>query len=380
MILSLFALGSPAGATSEQTGRFVFSLSYPAFISAGLSYWVAILFHKLSRETTKARRLGSYQLVEKIGAGGMGEVWKAKHRLLVRPAAIKLIRDDAFSGNQTARLTAIKRFEREAQATAGLRSPHTVELYDFGITGDGTFYYVMELLDGADLRRLVERFGPVSQERAIYLLLQACHSLQDAHLSGIVHRDIKPANIFTCRRGHDYDFVKVLDFGLLAAIERVDDARLQLTAAGTVTGTPAFMAPEIASGNRVTDPRADLYALGCVAYWLLTGQLVFDNSSPMAAAIKHATDPPLPPSTRTELPIHPELERIVLSCLEKDPSKRPASAEVLSRQLAKCRLCVPEWTSELAEAWWRKHLPQVVQTRPESLVTPNTATVTARHA
>ena len=376
MISSLLVLGSPGDVTSEQTGRFIFSLSYPAFISAGLAYWVAILFYKLSRETSKARRLGSYQLVERIGAGGMGEVWKAKHRLLVRPAAIKIIRDDAFSSNEAARWTAIKRFEREAQATAGLCSPHTVELYDFGITGDGTFYYVMELLDGADLRRLVERFGPVPQERAIYILQQACHSLQDAHLSGIVHRDIKPANIFTCRRGHDYDFVKVLDFGLLAATENMDDARMQLTAAGTVTGTPAFMAPEIASGTRVIDPRVDLYALGCVAYWLLTGQLVFDDSSPMGVLIKHAKDPPPPPSMRTEMPIHPELERIILSCLEKDPSKRPDSADVLARQLAKCQHCVPEWTSEHAAAWWRTHLPDVVAPPRVTEVTPATAVIT----
>ena len=265
----------------------------------------------------------------------------------------------------------MRRFEREAQTTALLRSPHTVELYDFGMTDDGTFYYVMELLDGLDLKRLVERYGPVPGDRTIHILRQACHSLHDAHSSGMVHRDIKPANIFTCRRGLDYDFVKVLDFGLVAAsADAVSDIRTQLTADGVVSGTPAFMAPEMASGERAIDARTDLYALGCVAYWLLTGRIVFEGNSPMAVILKHAKDLPVPPSSRSELPIDPELERIVLTCLAKEPDDRPASAAVLARQLEECARTAGLWTNDRAMQWWRIHAPQAISTAGSALAGP----------
>ena len=360
MALSCAVHGLPDGATWSSVWRFIVTFSYPAVICAGLAYWMAKLVYKLSREAAKARRMGSYQLVEKIGAGGMGEVWKAKHRLLVRPAAIKLIRRDVCGKDDEACRTTMRRFEREAQTTALLRSPYTVELYDFGMTDEGTFYYVMELLDGLDLKRLVERYGQLPGDRAIHILRQACHSRHDAHSAVMVHRDVKPANIFTCRRGQDYDFVKVLDFGLVAAsADAVSDMRTQLTADGVVSGTPAFMAPEMASGERAIDARTDVYALGCVAYWLLTGRVVFEGNSPMAVILKHAKDLPVPPSSRSELPIDPELERIVLTCLAKDPDDRPASAALLARQLEECGRTAGTWTNDRALQWWRMHAPQM---------------------
>jgi serine/threonine-protein kinase len=287
----------------------------------------------------------------------MGEVWKAKHRLLVRPAAIKLIRKEALGSEEQAVRTAVRRFEREAQATAALRSPHTIELYDFGVTEEGTFYYVMELLDGLDLKRLIERYGPVPAARALHILHQACHSLHDAHQAGMVHRDIKPANIFTCRQGQDFDFVKVLDFGLVAASAEADFARTQLTRDGVVSGTPAFMAPEQAVGDRAVDPRVDIYSLGCVGYWLLTGALVFEGPSPMAVLLKHAKDTPSPPSARSEVPIPPEVDRLILDCLEKDPDRRPRSVRELAARIARCQAAIGEWTSDRAEEWWRMHAP-----------------------
>ena len=360
MLLSTAVNGLPEGATWSGVTQLIVTMFYPAIICTALAHWTSILVYRLSREAARARRMGSYQLVEKIGAGGMGEVWRAKHRLLVRPAAIKLIRRDACGKNDEACRTTVRRFEREAQATALLRSPHTVELYDFGVTDEGTFYYVMELLDGLDLKRLVERYGPLPAERAIHILRQACHSLHDAHSAGMVHRDVKPANIFVCRRGQDYDFVKVLDFGLVAASAEIEDMRTQLTAEGMMSGTPAFMAPEMASGERAIDARADVYALGCVAYWLLTGRVVFEGSSAMAVILKHARDLPARPSSQSELPIDPELERIVLSCLAKDPDERPASAAVLASELAECARTNGEWTNELAASWWRMHAPHAV--------------------
>jgi serine/threonine-protein kinase len=358
MGLSVLAHGAPAGVSSESVGSFIFAFSYPALIAAGLAHWMALLYYRMSRDAAKARRMGSYQLAERIGAGGMGEVWKAKHRLLARPAAIKLIDAKAFGPDAAAQQTAIRRFEREAQATAALSSPHTIELYDFGLAEDGTFYYVMELLDGVDLKTLVERYGPLPGGRVVHILRQACHSLHDAHASGMVHRDIKPANIFTCRRGQEFDFVKVLDFGLVAASGEADHTRTQLTRDGMVTGTPAFMAPEMVSGDRAIGPSVDIYALGCVGYWLLTGQLVFVGTSPMAILLQHAKDAPAPPSSRSGQAIDSELEQTIMDCLEKDPAKRPASCRDLSRRLARVTDRIGAWSEERAAEWWRAHRPQ----------------------
>jgi serine/threonine-protein kinase len=291
----------------------------------------------------------------------MGEVWKAEHRLLVRPAAVKLIRPEALGARGESASTAARRFEREAQATSRLSSPHSIELYDFGVTDEGTFYYVMELLHGLDLKTLVERYGPVPAERAIHILRQACHSLADAHLTGVVHRDVKPGNIFVCRSGFEYDFVKVLDFGLVKHLNDSGRESAQLTVQGLASGTPAFMAPEMAYDDGKVDGRADIYALGCVGYWLLTGQLVFEGETPMATLLQHVKDVPRPPSSRTELQIPSDLERVILSCLEKRPDDRPQSARELSGLLSECDGSPAGWTEERALRWWQTHLPQMVQ-------------------
>ncbi|MGD8396139.1 MAG: serine/threonine-protein kinase [Candidatus Eiseniibacteriota bacterium] len=352
-------VGNPALPAAE-----VIPLFAGNYVAVVLALVPIFIIHQLGRDASKAQELGSYQLVELLGRGGMGEVWKAKHRMLARPAAIKLIRPEAMgagSGSDAEPVsTAIRRFEREAQATSMLSSPHTIELYDFGVTDDGTFYYVMELLNGFDLETLVERFGPVPAERVVHLLGQVCCSLADAHLSGMVHRDVKPANVFICRRGVVYDFVKILDFGLVKArCERSDGNVGRLTVEGTTTGTPAFMPPEIALGHADITPQADLYAVGCLAYWLLTGQFVFEGDTPMQMIIGHAHTPPPPPSDRTEIAIPPELERIVMRCLAKDPADRPRSAVEMIEMLTSVPLA-EGWTAARAEHWWRTHVPELV--------------------
>ncbi|HLU66140.1 MAG TPA: serine/threonine-protein kinase [Kofleriaceae bacterium] len=330
------------------------SLLLPPYIAAALSLIPARVVNRLGRQVSQARQLGSYSLVERLGAGGMGEVWRAEHRLLARPAAIKLIKLDAGSDPQD-RTRVVERFEREAQATAALESPHTVELYDFGVADDGTFFYVMELLRGIDLERLVSRHGPQPPERVAHILAQACDSLADAHARGLVHRDIKPANILVTSRARAVDYVKVLDFGLVKLIRQAPD-EVKLSRAGEVHGTPAYMAPEEAVGDGELDGRADLYSLGCVAYWLLTGKLLFDEPSSMKMALAHATREPVPPSRVASQAIPPELEALVMRCLAKSPAERPASAQELSRELARGGWA-RAWTAERAEAWWRENLP-----------------------
>jgi len=338
-------------------GQFFFWLIFPYLLVVVMAYVGARVVYALGTEVKRARELGSYRLVERLGQGGMGQVWRAKHRLLARPAAIKLIRPslatDARGGPST---TALQRFEREAQATASLRSPHTVTLFDFGVADDGAFYYVMELLDGLDAETLVRRFGQMPPARVIHVLRQICHSLSEADSHGLVHRDIKPANIFLCRYGEDVDFVKVLDFGLVKALDDTGDTSPMLTREHTVQGTPAFIAPEQALGQSGLDGRVDIYATGCVAYWLLTGQYVFSADTPMGLMMQHAQSAPAPPSTRTELPIPAALERIVMRCLAKDPAERPQSAKELARELAALD-GANAWTDVHARDWWTKHLP-----------------------
>jgi eukaryotic-like serine/threonine-protein kinase len=301
--------------------------------------------------------LGHYRLMEKLGEGGMGEVWRARHQLLARPCAVKLIRPELLGeSNQEA---ATERFRLEARTIARLSSPNTVRLYDFGVSETGSFYFVMELLDGMDLASLVQRFGPLPPERVVAVLRQACRSLGEAHAAGLLHRDIKPHNLFLCRLGLDFDVVKVLDFGLVKSLREGD---ANLTADGSLIGTPAYMPPERILGTAV-DEHSDLYALGCVAYWMLTGQTVFAGE-PMAMMIHHARTPPMPPSKASGRPVPDRLEQIVLACLEKEPEKRPPSAVDLWRQLGEVTLATP-WTPERAEIWWREHLPAISDLIPE---------------
>ncbi len=308
-----------------------------------------------AEQLNEALAVGSYRLVSALGSGGMGEVWLARHRFLVRPAAVKLIRPDVAPGAGREQL--VRRFEREAHVTAALRSPHTVQLYDFGVNDTGSFYYVMEYLDGLDLHRLVKRFGPQPAERVIMLLRQACRSLAEAHERGLVHRDIKPANLFVTRLGTEHDYVKVLDFGVVK--EQSGHDATMLSNQGILQGTPAFMPPEIVLGETRIDGRADLYSLACTAYWTLTAQTVFDATTPAQMLLQQVNAQPLPPSEKSEVVIPRKLEAILMMCLQKDPAKRPGSALQLASQLAEVR-CEAPWTNERAQSWWETHAPEVV--------------------
>jgi serine/threonine-protein kinase len=259
-------------------------------------------------------------------------------------------------GGNGASTNLAQRFEREAQVIARLRSPHTVDLFDFGVADNGAFYYVMELLEGLDADRLVRQFGPLPAERAIFLLCQICHSLSEAESYGLVHRDIKPANIFLCRYGEDYDFVKVLDFGLVKAFQDKPDPEPALTRENMIQGTPAFIAPEQALGRSSLDSRVDIYALGCVAYWLVTGQLVFTAENSVGLLLHHVHTQPTRPSARTDLPIPPNLDDLILACLAKNPADRPQSARELSRRLGEIQ-GVNQWTQDQARQWWVRHQP-----------------------
>jgi serine/threonine-protein kinase len=333
------ALGNPAASF-----QVLLMNSLEAYVAAAIATYSTFVIRRL-------QELGCYQLVEKLDHGGMGEIWRARHRMLARPVAVKLIRPELLGVKSPVEAAAlVARFQREAEATAALHSSHTIALHDFGVTPEGAFYYVMELLDGLDLETLVRRFGPVPPERAIHLLIQACDSLAEAHATGLVHRDVKPANILTCHWGLKWDFVKVLDFGLVKTAWTMGDDD-HLTSEGTITGTPAYMAPEAALGGQAIDARVDLYGLGCVAYWLLTGERVFVGRTPVEVLMHHIKTPPIPPSERTGRPIPASLEALVLACLAKDPDERPASAEWLAARLAECETS-GDWTPARAHEWW----------------------------
>ena len=333
----------------------------------------------------RAQQLGSYKLVEKLGAGGMGEVWRAQHQLLAREAAIKLVRPDALSDPQHAPLV-IERFRREAQTLASLRSRHTIELFDYGTTDDGAFFFVMELLDGLDLSALVRAHGPQPAARVISILAQACQSLAEAHDAGLLHRDIKPANLYLCRAADEVDILKLLDFGIVhSAADPIDPALLasdaggprsvtttgtgeRLTAVGVVVGTPGYIPPEQAIGEKL-DARGDLYALGCVAWFLLTGAEVFPGTDGDEVIHMHVTQPT--PSLRDKVHgwLPPELEDLIVSCLAKQPRSRPPDARALAEALYAIDI-PPEhaWTRRHASAWW-------ASLRPAATASPDMTTV-----
>jgi serine/threonine protein kinase len=365
-LLVAYLLGDPVVSLPQGIVR-----AMPNYSCAVVAILPSRVLYRLGRRLREAQALGNYELIELLGHGGMGEVWRARHQLLARDAAIKLVRPEVLGARTDADARVVqRRFEREAKATAALSSPHTIKVFDFGMTRDGAFYYVMELLAGRDLESMVREFGPVPADRAIFLLRQVCHSLADAHARGMVHRDIKPANVYVCRMGLEYDFVKVLDFGLVKVRER-GGAETLVTLDHTTTGTPAYMAPEIIVGDTEVDRRADVYALGCVAYFLLTGQLVFEADTPMKMLMQHVHARPVPPSQRTELPIPRELDELVLACLEKDPRARPQNAEELFRMAVGCKTC-ETWNHARAREWWQTHLPDLTgpltltESEPES--------------
>ena len=298
------------------------------------------------------RRVGSYQLVRKIGVGSMGEVWLAKHRLLVRPAAVKLIRPKRLEDPRE-RAKALERLEREARATARLSSIHTIRLHDFGVTDEGSLYYVMEHLEGLDLTSIVQGYGPLPAARAIAFMIQACDSLAEAHAAGLVHRDLKPSNLFATRLADEVDVLKVLDFGLVHDLYRTLDAD---TRKGVVVGTPAFLPPEGTEGK--PDARGDLYSLGCTLYYLLTGRFVFHGAKGLLEMIRaHKHDPPPFASNHAPHPIPSELDQLIWTCLEKDPRRRPQSARELRARLEEIE-CSQAWGVGEARTWWAAYQPR----------------------
>lgn len=326
----------------------------------------------------EARELGSYRLVKRLGVGGMGEVWLAEHRLLARQAAIKLIKQDAQRDGGLAQ----ERFRREAQSLAQLRSRNTIELFDYGVTEDGTFFYVMELLDGVDLETLVEKDGPQHPARVVQILLQSCRSLAEAHAAGMVHRDVKPANIFICRIADELDVVKVLDFGLVrtvggdvpseepqlapksgekiiaeatAAAQPGSSNSPSLTRADHIMGTPEFMAPEQIIAGSSVDGRADIYALGCVGYWLLTGKTVFDGPNMVAQLTAHLTEPPPALLEACPQPLPRTLADLLQTCLAKEADDRPQSAQILMNELLVIARAIGYQWDDLVGPWWVLH-------------------------
>lgn len=304
------------------------------------------IIHSLRKEAFEARRMGQYTLSRRIASGGMGEVFLAEHQFLKRPCAVKLIRPDRAINERE-----LLRFAREVRAMARLSHWNTVEVYDYGRTADGEFYYVMEYLRGLSLLDLVTKYGPLPPGRVIYLIRQACDALTEAHNAGMIHRDLKPANIFAARRGGRFDVTKLLDFGLVTPAADVDAA--ELSAEDKVTGSPLFMSPEQASGDRRPDARSDLYSLGAVAYYLLTGHPPFEGQTALRVMTAHARDPVQPPSRlRPDIPA--DLELVVLRCLAKRPAERFPAAEALEAALAACGSAA-EWDFRKAAEWWLSH-------------------------
>jgi serine/threonine-protein kinase len=300
----------------------------------------------LQQQAFEAQQLGQYRLKRRIGTGGMGEVYEAEHLLLRRQCAIKIIRPDQMQDPAV-----LERFEREVQAMAGLAHPNTVEIFDYGRSDDGTFYYVMEYLPGLNLEQMVERYGRLPASRAIYLLRQVCRALREAHGVGLLHRDIKPGNIIACVRGGEYDVVKLLDFGLVQSIEpSVTDSRL--TIKGMILGSPPFMSPEQAAGRPNLAPTTDIYSLGGVAYYLLTGQPPFQRETPMEMMMAHAFEPVIPPS-KLNSGIPSDLEAVILRCLQKRTSERFASVTDLEAALLSCEAS-KGWSESQAKQWWKE--------------------------
>ena len=336
-------------------------MAYPATLVSSV-FWamgvtIAASFSQtiygLRKAVRDIRRLGQYTLEKKLGEGGMGVVYRASHAMLRRPTAIKLLLPDRTGK------AALIRFEREVQRTAMLTHPNTVTVFDYGRTTDGVFYYAMELLEGASLAQIVEVDGAQPAERVIHLLEQAAASLAEAHEAGLIHRDVKPGNILVVDRGGISDLVKVVDFGLVKDLRSQPggEADLALTETNSITGTPLYMAPEALTAPEAVDARADLYALGAVGYWLLTGTHVFGGSSVVEVCSHHLHSAPEPPSKRLGAPIAPDLEALILACLAKRPEDRPATALLLRERLRACA-AAGNWTNARAAEWWAAHRHQ----------------------
>jgi hypothetical protein len=317
----------------------------------GLGWAMAVYgSHKIAelrREAFEARKLGRYRLTRRLGSGGMGEVWLAEHRLLKQPCAIKLIRDELAGDPAT-----LVRFQREVQATAMLAHPNTVRIYDYGIADDGTFYYTMEYLPGVTLQELVDGSGPLPPERAVYFLRRVCSALGEAHAMGLIHRDLKPGNLIACRLGGVPDVLKLLDFGLVRSTPGGQDQE-RLSLQGYIMGTPAYLSPEQAAGRRDLDARSDIYSLGAVGFFLLTGRPPFEGKTYHHVLVAHLEQVP-PPLRVPGKEIPSDLEAVILRCLEKDRANRFADVGSLERALADCQ-CAGRWSESEAARWWREH-------------------------
>lgn len=335
--------------------RRVFLILFLLLIIAALivlvfTYRQVIWKHRLTEAELKARQLGQYKLIEKIGEGGMGIVYKAHHSLLRRETALKLLPPEKADA------ASLERFEREVQLTCRLTHPNTIQVYDYGHTPDGIFYYAMEYLDGLNLHELVLRYGAQPEERVAHILKHVCESLAEAHSLGLIHRDIKPANIFITDRGGMADSVKVLDFGLVKHLASAPDAVQNIEIAGEdgIVGTPNFIAPETIRDPNQCDARSDLYSVGVLGYFLLTGREIFEGATIAELCRKHLDELPVPPSLRLGKPMQAQFESLLLRCLEKNPANRPASAHELADQLAACQI-TQLWTSAQRTAWWAAH-------------------------
>jgi serine/threonine-protein kinase len=355
------------------TGAYLLSALPETIILLATAVTIAVFgSHKigeLHKKAHEAERIGQYRLKQVLGFGGMGTVYLAEHVLLRRPCAIKLI-----SPHQSGNPRTLMRFEREVQAAATLTHWNTVEIFDYGHTEDGTFYYVMEYLPGMDLQDMVERHGPLPPGRAVHLLRQVCAALREAHGIGLIHRDIKPSNIMACERGGVHDVAKLLDFGLVKSFG-TDSGTVKLTAEGVFIGSPSFMSPEQALGREQIDARSDIYNVGAVAYFLMTGKITFDRLSSLEMLHAHAFEP-LVPTREFKEAVPADLQRVILRCLEKDPNRRYQDARSLEKALAACK-GVGEWTAERAEEWWRRNGDGVAmpcthasRSRFSSLLTP----------
>jgi eukaryotic-like serine/threonine-protein kinase len=348
-VLAVNALGGlwDGAIEKRQLATYLAEMATWLVMAVGFAIYSSHKINVLRQEAIEARKLGPYQLKRRLGTGGMGEVYFAEHVLLKQPCAVKLIRPER-AGDPTI----LRRFEREVQATARLKHWNTVQIFDYGHTPDGTFYYVMEYLPGLNLNDLVKRCGPLPPERAVHLLRQVCAALREAHGIGLIHRDVKPSNIIACERGGVHDVAKLLDFGLVRAVGP-DNQEETLTQEGELAGTPAYASPEQASGHGEVDARSDVYSLGAVAYFLLTGQAPFRRSQAFQVILAHLHDQ-VRPLTELRPDVPPDLEAIVLRCLDKDPGRRFPDVQSLEKALASCQTRCP-WNEERAAAWWRRH-------------------------
>jgi len=339
----------------EFFNRSVISDTIDVTLLAAISVLVTFILYYYSQNLSKAKKMGQYHIEGEIGRGGMGVVYKARHSFLLRPTAIKVM--TPTEGDVKA---AVARFEQEVKLASSLTHPNTITIFDYGHNAGYSFYYAMELLDGMDLERLVRRFGPLPANRVLFILNQVCGALGEAHHRGIIHRDIKPSNIFLTQRGGLYDFVKVLDFGLAKYIRDLGDPAI--SRAGALLGTPRYISPESVHSKAKVDERTDLYMLGSVIYWLLTGQPPFGSSSSVDLIVDHVKNKPAKPSSQSELAIPQALDEIVMKCLEKKPEKRFQNPQELSKALQKVPIGKP-WDQRQAKEWWSLHLP-IEETSP----------------